>query len=279
MDSVPDSVLFGRYRSALPGLVGAGASAIASAFLGGRRAKSAIDRDSPVFPTWKGSSPMAYRKSYPARRFSSRRSYGRSRRSYRKRVSRRRYVQQGDVRTVVRTTAPGTFSIAAGSSFASGVVDYALSIVQYSDLTALYNEYRILKATRYVWLKQNPSNGAAKADPNTQPLLGFSADPTGSRTAPATFIAHGADEGFYMKILQTADQVAKFTLYPRPLNAVGSGTARGVYYNAPWIRTDAPSESHYRLIWSANVPDALVALKPMEFNAVDVLTVQFRGMR
>lgn len=250
-------------RSALPGLLGA-AGAIASSYLGGRRAVAAIDRD-PAFPTWKGPMPsmrVAKRK-YPT---------GYRRRSFRRRTGRSlQYRESGRIRSIVRTSAVGSYAVAASAATA-GNVDVTLSAVPTSDLITTYSEYRLKKVVRYVYARIGTDNSGLAN--NFQSAIAFKADPSGQAAVPTNIQDVTQTEGMSLQMINSAKPVAKFTWFPRPLSGVG-GTTLGVNQAPVWLPLTAAGVAipHYRLSfwqdWGASTSATM--------QTVDVYYFDVRG--
>lgn len=247
-DSIPTSSLFTRYRRYLPGLVGAGAAALTSAYFGGQRASKLIDRDSSRFPTWSERPAPSFKPRRPM--YSARRSYVRrkTRRSYRRRRV-PRFSGNFAGLTVLKGTSLGPIIVGAAGAPADvlQLITFSLGAVpNYATYSALYSKYKILKCTlQFVprWDSGNPNtSGVVAVNGGTTQLIS-SIDDSNTTTPASRDAILGLSNARIQNI--AAGRSVWVSLRPKPITniqGVNVGTSM-----SEWILTSNATVPHYGL--------------------------------
>lgn len=197
-----------------------------------QRAQIAVD-SSERFPTWKGEMPLARAMKVGGRR----------RPVYRRRF--RQGVKRGMsslYRSFVRMSGPFSVTAAAvPSAFVKS--DVTLSMVQTSDLTAVYRLYRIKKVVLHLAPRLDPAQATSTTVQNITCLASFACDPEGYSGAASTLTNQivTAYDNSYSKILPSGAKY-RYTFYPKVVNAVGNAGATayvGSYATNPWLQLNA----------------------------------------
>ena len=109
---------------------------------------------------------------------------------------------------------------------------------------------------------------------NFQSTIAFKADSTGQQPSPTSYQEVTQSEGSSIQFINGAKPVAKFTWYPRPLNAVGGSTV-GVNTAPVWLPLNATGIAipHYRMCFFQDTG----ASTTMTMQTVDVYYFDVRG--
>lgn len=243
-DSVPASSIFTRYRRYLPGLVGAGAAALTSAYFGGNRASKAISRDSSRFVTWGGNRPLpSFKPKRPVTMRVARRTYRRRVR----RVPRRSYVPRNLAGyTVLKGTSAPFPLTGAGAAPADllGLQSFSISSVSnIANYTALYSKYKILRCTlQFVprWDSGNPNtNGLVAVNGGTTQLISSFDD--AATSVPANSAAVLTQSNCRIQNI-CAGRSVWLTCKPKPATTV-QGINVGI--QSEWLQTSNTTIPHY----------------------------------
>lgn len=266
-DSIPISSLFTRYRRYLPGLVGAGAGAVASALLGGYSADKAISRDSNRPVTW-----VPYKRPVPTMKRPRPMLRRRAMRRMTRRISRfRRPVSDGY--TIVRRTAINGAGFAVSGTLNPSVqgMSFLLSYLpNVTDFTNLYQQYRIKK----IQIKLIPRNDFGNSNG-----LGVAAVGT---SIPQIALANDTAKTFAPTDLNTVlsynncrlldmhgSRPVYHTLFPKSIN-----TVQGVNVNPSydWLFTSNTTIPHYgvQFAWVTATPNIAI-------DVYATYTVEFKG--
>lgn len=238
MDPYENSSLFTRYRRYIPSLVGAGASALAAAYFGGQRAKTAIDSEPPGFPT---GSRFSYSR--------SRRNMYRRRRAMRRRAARRpsRPTPSPTVEIIKQHCLLGTTTFASAAdlpsiwSFKLGDLNDAGSIA------GVWARYRFRWVKLTFMATSDPGNTAqggtvAAANPVIQIIT---AADTGKTSTPATSGEVLEYRDARVGYLGGGKVHSHFVWRPTPANTVAGSNVPG---GAQWITTSNSTIPHYSII-------------------------------
>jgi hypothetical protein len=155
--------------------------------------------------------------------------------------------------TVTRSTQPFYASLTAGAL--SLVKDIALTDFQYTDLTGVYDRYRVNWVEVYITPSYDP--GQSGVTNNGQIALYLACDPGVHYSAP-TPANIGSFDNHIVKYL-TAGRTVTYRYYPKPTNTLSGGNFAS---STDWLYTSStgPGVVHPRLLLAAvspNVSDVL----------------------
>lgn len=270
-DSLPTSSLFGRYSRYLPGLVGAGAGALASSFLGGLAADKAISRDSSRFVTWSKyrrptppSVPMKRPRAMTRRRVMRR---------YARRVSRFRRPSSDGFITIRRTCLNATgFAVVGSSNPTNLIFTFQLGYLpNINDFTALYSQYRIKKIQLKICCRNDfgNANGLGTTALGTSiPQIAIANDPA-KTTPPATI-----NDTLAYNNVRLCDLHGSRPIYHTIYNPMAANTVQGVNVSPmnSWLLTTNTGIPHYGVQFSWVTASTTIGI-----DVYATYTVQFKG--
>lgn len=260
MDYFPAS--WGLVRKSAGPLLGYAAGRIFEAYKAGKRAARAIDRDSSVPVTWKGSRTVRMPKSTYLKRRAPRR--------YRRRMYRRPLYRSGNdgYRRVVRSSGPGTLTLPATQQFAASYNSIKLNNVVTADLQSVYEMYRIRKVVLHLVPRIDPANSGLTN--NFQTLVQCCCDPSGVSPLFASANQVSAYDNSYSKWVNAGEKYT-YTFYPKAINSMfqtGTTTVTsGTYGMNPWIFLDSTgiTVDHKELAVTVSVPTASTVALNFDF--------------
>lgn len=206
-----------------------------NAYVGGSSAAAAISRDLP-FVTSMPPRVVRRLKLKPKRRMASRRMVPRN--------------MSTGVIPMVRNT--GISSIALVGGVSTSFADNTLSAVFNSDLTSMYDVYRIKKVTVVFTPTYDPGNSSTGVNGQIMHFA-VACDTQGSASSLATTTAAGSFLGYKTAFIPSG-QTFTYSYYPKAVNTVdnnGAATAVGTYGTNPWLLCNAAGIliPHRRLLW------------------------------
>lgn len=200
----------------------------------------------------------------PTIAMSGRTSYPRKRALSKKRTS-RTVTRAGSSARIVRyhrTSAPITFSIAGAATNVCGTQIIKLSDVFTSDILAMYDQYRVVKAVATFSPLVDPGNNGVSGNFVADCFLAN--EPTG-QDATATNAQDLSRYANYKTMPIVSGRYMTYTFYPKALNTI-SGSAgsvnQGSYgFGNPWIALSSAGVQvpHYNLYYAAKTAAAVGA--------------------
>jgi hypothetical protein len=175
----------------------------------------------------------------------------------RRRGSRRPTNRRRRSTVINRFSSQGTFSLVAGAY--SGFVDPTLSLVQTTDLIAMYDAYRV----NWVEIELSPGYDPAQSGVTNNSILNvwMACDEAAHYTAP-TILQTGAFENAKHKVM-VAGSTFKYRFYPKPVNVLAAGNY-GVEEGFLTLSAGSIGATHQRLY--INVITAAASTIPVEYT-------------
>lgn len=143
------------------------------------------------------------------------------------------------VYTYYRSTTPA--GVTGSNAAKYGAIGFTLDTVpNYSEFTALYDEYKLLKATVFIWLQFPPSSGAFTTTAYS-PVL-FIARDRNTSTAPASTTEVTEYAGHKFRKLSDM-KILRFSAVPNVMVNANGYTVKTEF--SPWLNTSDATIYHY----------------------------------